>query len=115
MSSNRWTSRSPGTEKETVRRQSSIPLAFSRAVTRARALATNKRNYVEDLAAGSESGLLKLTQRRAWLLPSFVFGLVATVVVWIAALSFPYAASTILLNGFNSNLPSRFSLLLTVL
>ena len=70
---------------------------------------------MEDLAAGSEAGLLKLTQRRAWLLPAFIFGLIATVFVWIAALSFPYAASDILSNGFVSNLPTRYSTLLTVL
>lgn len=88
---------------------------FSRAFRRAVSLGRSKRNYVEDLAAGSESGLLKLTERRTWLLPAFVFGLIATAFVWLAALSFPYAASGILLNGFNSNLPARYSLLLTVL
>jgi hypothetical protein len=49
------------------------------------------------------------------LLPAFIFGLIATVFVWIAALRFPYAASDILSNGFGSNLPTRFSILLTVL
>jgi hypothetical protein len=85
------------------------------ALRRALSLAVSKLNYVEDLAAHSESGLLNLTQRRTWLLSAFVFGLIATVFVWIAALHFPYAASGILLNGFNSNLPSRYSTLLTVL
>jgi hypothetical protein len=70
---------------------------------------------VEDLAAGSEAGLLKLSQRRAWLLPAFIVGLIVTVLVWIAALRFPYAASDILSNGFGLNLPSRYSILLTVL
>jgi hypothetical protein len=98
-------------ENETVLPQSKI----SRALGRALSLAKSKRNYVEDLAANSESGLLKLTQRRTWLLPVFVSGLIATVLVWIAALRFPYAASGILSNGFNSNLPSRYSTLLTVL
>ena len=98
-------------EYETVLPQSKI----SRALRRALSLATSKRNYVEDLAANSESGLLNLTQSRTWLLPAFVFGSIATVLVWIAALRFPYAASRILSNGFNSNLPSRYSTLLTVL
>jgi hypothetical protein len=70
---------------------------------------------VEDLAAGSEAGLLKLSQRRAWLLPAFIFGLIVTVFIWIVALRFPYTASRILSNGFNSNLPSRYSTFLTVL
>jgi hypothetical protein len=111
MISNRRTSRSRRMENGTVLTRSKI----SRAVRRALSLARSKRNYVEDLAASSESGLLKLTQRRTWLLPAFIFGLVTTAFVWVAALRFPYAASGILLNGFNSNLPSRYSILLTVL
>jgi hypothetical protein len=111
MSSNRWTSRSRGMENGTVRPRSKIPCALRRALS----LAMSKRNYVEDLAANSESGLLKLTQRRTLLLPAFVFGLTATVFVWIAALRFRYAASGVLSNGFNSNLPSRHSTLLIVL
>ena len=110
-SSSRWTSRALGVKNETVLTRSGI----SRTIRRAVSLARSKRNYVEDLAAGSETGLLKLTHRRTWLLPAFVFGLVATVFVWMAAFSFPHAASGILLNGFNSNLPARYSLLLTVL
>jgi hypothetical protein len=86
-----------------------------RAVKRAVTLARSKRNYVEDLAAGSAAGLLNLTQRRAWLLPAFIVGLIATGVVWFTALRFPYAAFDILSNGFGSNLPSRYSTLLTVL
>jgi hypothetical protein len=88
---------------------------ISRPVRRALSLVRSKRNYVEDLAASCEAGLLKLTQRRAWLLPAFIFGLISTVFVWIAALRFPHAASGILSNGFGSNLPSRYSTLLTVL
>ncbi len=110
MSGNRLTRRSQGIESGTVLRQSKI----SHALRRALSLVMSKRNYVEDLASNSESRLLKLTQRRRWLLPAFLFGLIATVFVWIAALRFPYAASGILSNGFNSNLPSRFSVLLTV-
>jgi len=111
MSSNRWTSRRRGRENGTLLRQSKI----SRALRRAVSLARSKRNYVEDLAANSEAGLLELTQRRTWLLRAFVIGLIATVFVWIAVLRFPYAASGILSNGFNSNLPSRYSTLLTVI
>ena len=108
MSSNRWTSRSRDMETGTRSK-------ISRALRGALSLAMSKRNYVEDLAADSESGLLKLTQRRTWLLSAFIFGLTATVFVWIAALRYPYAASGVLSNGFNSNLPSRYSTLLTVL
>src|ERR1700704_344051 len=105
MSINRWTNRSRGIANETVPPQSQ---SF-RALRRVLSLARSKRNYVEDLAANSESGLLKLAERRTWLLPAFVFGLIATVVVWIIAVRFPSAASRILSNGFNSNLPSRYS------
>ena len=114
MSSNRWTSRSPGTENETVRRQSSISRAFSRALRRARSLVTGNHDYVLDLAADSDSGLVKLTQRRKWLLAAFVVGLVATVIMWIAALRFPYAVSAIYSNGVDTNLP-RYGTLMSVL
>ena len=108
MSSSRSTNRARGMENRT---QSKIFRALSGALL----LARSKRNYVEDLAANSDSGLLKLTRRREWLLAAFVGGLIATVFVWVAALRFPDAASAIYSNGFNSNLPSRFSILLTVL
>ncbi len=111
MSRNRWTSRSRGMENGTLLPQSKI----SRAVRSALSLARSKRNYVEDLAVNYDSGLFKLTQRRTRLLWAFVFGLIATALVWIAALRFPYAASGILSNGFNSNLPSRYNTPLTVL
>jgi len=111
MRRNRWTRRSRGMENGTVLAQSKI----SHALRSALSLASSKRNYVEDLAVNYESGLFKLTQRRTRLLWAFVFGLIATALVWVAALRFPYAASGILSNGFNSNLPSRYNTPLTVL
>ncbi len=110
ISAKRWTRR-PRVGNGTVLTRSKSFRAAKRAVT----LARSKRNYVEDLAAGSAAGLLNLTQRRAWLLPAFVFGVIATAFVWISALRFPYAASDIVSNGFGLNLPARYSILLTVL
>jgi hypothetical protein len=98
-------------ETRTVLPQSRI----SRALRSAVSLAKSKRNYVEDLAVNYDSGLSRLTHRRPRLLWAFVFGVIATALIWIAALRFPYAASGILSNGFNSNLPSRYNTVLTVL
>jgi len=72
-----------------------------RAVRRVRAI--SRRNYVEELAVRSDAGLSTLTQRRGWLVPAFIFGLVTTAFIWIAALRFPQAASSVLLNGFDTN------------
>ena len=110
MSSNRWTSRPRVTETGTFVPQSRTARVFQRA----RSLATGKHDYVLDLAADSDSGLVKLAQRRKWLLAAFVFGLIATAVVWIAALRFPYAVSAIYSNGVDTNLP-RYGTLLSVL
>jgi len=111
MSGNRWTSRSRGMKNYTVPSQSK----FSRTLKTALLLARGKRNYAQALAVNADSGLVKLTQRRTRLLLAFVFGLIATVMVWIAALRFPYLVSAIYSNGVNSNLPSRYSTLLSVL
>jgi hypothetical protein len=70
-------------------------------------MATGQRDYVEELAVGSEAGLLKLSQRRRWLLAAVVFGLGATILIWVAVLRFPFAASDVFFSGFNSNLRSR--------
>jgi hypothetical protein len=79
-------------------------------------LAKSKRNYLADLGANSESGLLKLSEHRTWLRLAFVIGLIATALVWIVALEFPSAVSNIYANGINSNLlPQRYSTLLSVL
>jgi hypothetical protein len=69
---------------------------------------------VEDLAIKSDSGLYSLTQRRSWLVAAFFCGLAATLIVWIAAWCFPYAASFLFANFLNSNLP-RYGNLITVL
>src|SRR6185369_11487434 len=62
MSSNKWTGRSWCTEMRAVP-QSKISRTFRSAVSRA----FDKRDYVEDLAANSQTGLAKLTQNRKWL------------------------------------------------
>ncbi|MFN2578798.1 MAG: hypothetical protein ABR607_14040 [Pyrinomonadaceae bacterium] len=69
---------------------------------------------MENLAIKSDSGLSTLTRRRSWLLAAFFCGLVATLFVWIVALCFPYAASFLLSNFINSNLP-RYGNLISVL
>ena len=86
----------------------------ARVLQRARSLVTGNHDYVLDLAANSDSGLVKLTQRRKWLLAAFVFGLMATAIMWIAALHFPYTVSAIYSNGVDTNLP-RYGTLLSVL
>jgi hypothetical protein len=70
---------------------------MARAVRRYRQL--RKRNYIEDLALHSDAGLDALSQRRRWLIPIFVCGLIATALVWILALRFPGVASSMLSNG----------------
>jgi len=111
MRSNRWTSRPRGTQDFTVPSRS----RFSRALKTVLSLAKGKRDYAQNLAVSADSGLVKLTQRRIWLLVAFLFGLIATVSIWIVALRFPFAVSALYSNGVNSNLPSRYSTLLTVL
>jgi hypothetical protein len=111
MRGKRSTNRSIGNVASSVRTQS----RFSRAVTRARSLASGNRDYVEELAVGSELGLLRLSQRRRWLLSAVVLGLIATVFVWLAVIRFPFGASAVLFGGFDSNLRSRNVSLQTVL
>jgi hypothetical protein len=91
--------------------QSKISRTWRNAVS----LARGKRDYVADLAADSQSGLARLTQRRKWLIAAAVLGLIGTAVGWLVALRFPYFISNIYSYGVNSNLPSRYSTLLTVL
>ena len=94
-----------------------IPRAskISRAVKSGWSLATGKHNYVANLAANSGSGLARLAQRRRWLGTAFVLGVTGTVLGWVVALRFPRVVSTIYSYGVNSNLPSRYSILITVL
>ena len=70
---------------------------------------------MEDLATNSDTGLTRLNESRKWLAIVFAAGVIATLAVWIVAMSFPYAIADVYANGFNSNLPNRFSTLLTVL
>src|SRR5260370_42376649 len=86
----------------------------ARVLQRARSLVKGNHDYVLDLAAKCESGLVKLAKRRKWLLAAFVFGLMATAIMWIAALHFPYTVSAISSNGVDTNLP-RYGTLLSVL
>ena len=90
--------------------QSKISRTFRSAVSRA----FDKRDYVEDLAANSQTELAKLTQNRKWLLTAVGLGLLATAVVWIVAWCFPYDVADIYSLGVNSNLP-RYGTLVTVL
>ena len=87
----------------------------SRAFESIRSLARGRRDYAQDLAVKYDSGLSTLAERRKWLLPAVIFGLIGTAIVWIIALVFPHAMATIYSYGFNSDLPSRYSRLLTVL
>jgi hypothetical protein len=108
-----WTSRLRSAKDQTVVRQPKTSRVIKRALGFARR--ERQRNYVLEFAANSEVGLLKLSQRRRWLLVAFVLGLLATALVWFAGLRFPYTASVIYSNGLNSNLPSRYSTLISVL
>src|SRR5258706_14065525 len=101
MSSYRWTSRARLMTNGIVPPQSKT----ARALQRARSLVTGNDDYVLDLAANSDSGLVKLTQRRKWLLAAVGFGLIAKAVIWIVGLDFPYAVSAAYSNGVESNLP----------
>lgn len=85
--------------------------ASSRAV---RFLRKDDGAYLQELAARSEARLGALEQRRTLLLPAFVFGLVATILVWILALAFPQTSSRLYSGIMNSNLP-RYGTLLTIL
>ena len=111
MNSNRRTSRARGMGNRVALSQSKL----SRIVKSAVSLAKGKRNYATDLAVSYDAGLVKLAQHRKWLLAAVVFGLIATVLVWIVALRFPHAVSVIYANGVNSDLPSRYSTVLTIL
>lgn len=91
------------------------PSKILRAVKGGWSLVTGKRNYVADLASSSESGLARLAQRRKWLVVAFVVGLIGTALGWIVALRFPFVVSSIYSYGVNTDLPSRYSTLLTVL
>ncbi|HMH42802.1 MAG TPA: hypothetical protein VK557_04925, partial [Pyrinomonadaceae bacterium] len=109
MSRKLWT-KSSARQGKPDRPQSST----ARVLQLARSLLIGKDDYVQDLAADSDSGLVKLSQRRKWLLAAFVCGLTATAIMWIAALHFPFAVSAIYSYGVNSNLP-RYGTLLSVI
>jgi hypothetical protein len=91
-----------GIAREKTTRLSQSRSTVVRALQRVQAI--RKRNYVEDLAVKSDAGLVTLTQRRKWLLPTFILGLVITALVWIATLSFPQEASIVLSNVSNTKL-----------
>ena len=95
MRGKRLTSESRSVETVDVPAESRIQLA----VNRARAL--RQRNYVEDLAVNSDVGLDKITKNRRRLFAAIVIGLIATALVWLVAMSFPFAASDVLWSGFN--------------
>jgi hypothetical protein len=62
-----------------------------------------KRNYLEELAVRSDSGLSTLGERRKSLLLTLVCGLIATALVWIVALVFPNFAFNLLENEVITN------------
>ncbi|HEX6189610.1 MAG TPA: hypothetical protein VFZ40_16140 [Pyrinomonadaceae bacterium] len=95
MRGKRLTTQSRSVETYDVPAESRIRLAADRL----RAL--RRRNYVEDLAVKSDVGLCAITKNRRRLLAAVLSGLVTTSFVWLAAMSFPYEASSILWNGFN--------------
>lgn len=95
MRGKRLTAQSRSFETVDLPAESRIQLA----VNRVRAL--RKRTFVEELATKSDVGLVELTKNRRRLLAAVVLGLIATALVWLASLSFPYAASILLWNGFN--------------
>jgi hypothetical protein len=72
------------------------------------------RDYLEELGAKSGTRLDDLAHRRRLLIPAFLFGLGATGIVWLLALSFPRAASNVFSVGLDSNVP-RYGTLLSVL
>jgi hypothetical protein len=95
MRGKQLTTQSRSIETARVPAESRIRLAANRV----RAL--RNRNYVEDLAIKSDTGLDKLTKKRTRLFAAIVLGLITTALVWLASMSFAYAASSILWNGFN--------------
>ena len=95
MRGKRLTTQSRSVETDDVPAESRIRLAANRL----RAL--RQRNYVEDLAVKSDAGLGTITKNRRRLFAAVVLGLITTVLVWLASMSLPYAASGLLWNGFN--------------
>lgn len=91
-----------GVAGEKTSRLSQSRSTVVRAVQRVQAI--RKRDYVEDLALKSDAGLAALTQRRKWLLPAFIIGLVIAALVWIATLSFPHEASVVFSTVSNTKL-----------
>src|ERR1043166_2126147 len=73
----------------------------------------NDGYFLEKLAGKADDNLDALEERSRFLPISFVVGLIATISVWILALTFPRTASSIYAGVVNSNLP-RFGTFLTV-
>ena len=69
--------------------------------------------YLAKWGAQSEIKLDQLSQRRKLLRPAFVLGLVATALVWLLAIVFPYHATLLYSGVFNTNVP-HFGDLLTI-
>ena len=90
MRGKKLTTRSHAIETVRVEEESRIRLALNRV----RAL--RKRNYVEDLAIKSDTGLSKLTETRRRLFAAVVLSLITNGFVWLASMSFPHEASSIL-------------------
>jgi hypothetical protein len=86
-------------------------LAKSRAM---RYLRMGGDDYLFELGAQSETRLSELAERRRFLLLTFLGALLATMLVWILALSFPRTSSHLFSIVANSNLPRYGNLLAVV-
>jgi len=95
MRGKQLTTESRSVETAGVPAESRIRLAANRL----RAL--RRRNYVEDLASQSDVGLDILTKNRRRLFAAIILGLITTALIWLASMSFPYLASSLLWNSFN--------------
>lgn len=95
MRGKQLTTKSRSIETASVPAESRIRIAANRL----RAL--RQRNYVEDLAIKSDDGLGNLTKTRRRLFAAIILGVITTALVWLVSMSFPFAASGFLWNGFN--------------
>lgn len=71
-------------------------------------------DYLSELGAKSENTLDELSQRRSWLLPAALIGLITNICVWFLALVFPKVTSNVYRFVTDNNLP-RYGTLLSVL
>lgn len=70
--------------------------------------------YFLQILTGKANDKLSDLEEGKRFLPVFIVGLIATITVWVVALSFPHTASVIYSSVVNSNLP-RYGTLLCIL